>query len=61
MGLILNLNSSPLYHILPVLSYKFHPLPPVVRVLVETVGDEAAVDQEGGEKKQEWDCEHSEE
>ena len=40
---------------MPGLSDKFHPLPPVLGVLVETVGDEAAADQEGGEKKQEWD------
>ena len=43
---------SPLYQIVPWQSDKFHPLPPVVRVLVETVGDEAVADQEGGEKRQ---------
>jgi hypothetical protein len=44
---------------MPGLSNNFHPLPPVVGVLVETVGDEAATDQEGREKTQEWDQEHS--
>ena len=43
---------------MPGLSDKFHPLPPVVRVLIETVG-EAALDHDGGEKRQKWDGEHS--